>query len=161
MQVVQISTTDIAQLHPFEVIPNALVRVKIRSRAGKLFQMQAFSRSSLEKVLDLLTTMNRRAIPDEQDRPLDLAQEHAQEADYTGSTVEEERTCMNSRPSRVMPLIAERWSRVKGTRRPGVCPRGAHVRTAIGNRENPASSTQTMVRPSSSAFFLGPHFSLG
>jgi len=58
MQVVQIPTTDIAQFHPLEVIPDALIRIEIRSIAGKLLQMQAFGGASLEKVLDLLTPMD-------------------------------------------------------------------------------------------------------
>jgi hypothetical protein len=41
---------------------------------------------------------------------------------------------MNSRPSGVMPLMAERWSWVSGTRKTGVCPQGAHVRTAMGSK---------------------------
>jgi hypothetical protein len=45
--VVQISTTHIAQLHPLEIIPDALVRVEIRCIAGKLFQVQAFGCPSL------------------------------------------------------------------------------------------------------------------
>jgi len=47
------------------------------------------------------------------------------------------RTCMKSRPSRVMPLMAERRSRVSGTCSTGVCPHGAQVRTAIENRVKP------------------------
>jgi hypothetical protein len=38
------------------------------------------------------------------------------------------------RPSDVIALIAERWSRVSGTRRTGVWPAGAYVRAAAGSR---------------------------
>jgi hypothetical protein len=50
---------------------------------------------------------------------------------------------------------AIRWSRVNLPRRTGVCPRGAQVRTAIGNRYNPASS-----RPVNGGLLLLGFFSL-
>src|SRR5712691_6678995 len=81
-QVLQVATADIAQLHPFEVIPDALIGVEIGGIARQLFQMQALGRPALEKVFDLVSAMNGRAVPDEQDRAPDLAQEHAQEADH-------------------------------------------------------------------------------
>ena len=43
-QVLQVATADIAQLYPFEVIPEALVGVEIGGIARQLFQMQALSR---------------------------------------------------------------------------------------------------------------------
>ena len=43
MQLIEIATTDIAQLHTLEVIPNAFIGIEIRSITGKLFEMQAFS----------------------------------------------------------------------------------------------------------------------
>jgi hypothetical protein len=45
-QVLEVRTTDIAQLDAFEVIPNALVRVQVWGIARQLFQMQALSGSS-------------------------------------------------------------------------------------------------------------------
>ena len=67
MQLIEIRTTDIAQLHPLEVIPDALIGIEIRRIAGQLLQMQAFGRPALEKVLDLVSAVNGRAIPDEHD----------------------------------------------------------------------------------------------
>ena len=40
-QVLQVATADMAQLHPFEVIPDALIGVEIGRIARQLFQMQA------------------------------------------------------------------------------------------------------------------------
>jgi len=65
--VLEVRTTDIAQFDALEVIPNALIRVQVWGIARQVFQMQALSGSSLEKVLDCLSSMNRRTIPDEQE----------------------------------------------------------------------------------------------
>ena len=73
LQLLEIATTDIAQLHALEIIPDALIRVEIRGVARQLFQLQAFGRSSLEKVLDLVSPMNRRAVPDHYNLARDLA----------------------------------------------------------------------------------------
>ena len=45
-QVLEVSTTHIAQLDAFEVIPNALIRVQVWGIARQLFQVQAPSGSS-------------------------------------------------------------------------------------------------------------------
>src|SRR3989442_13720 len=66
-QLIEIGTTDITQLHSLEIVPDPLIRVEIGGIAGQLFQMQPFGRSSLEKGLDLVRPVNRRAIPDEDD----------------------------------------------------------------------------------------------
>lgn len=39
---------------------------------------------------------------------------------------------VNSRLSAVTPPGTDRWSRVSGARKPGVCPRGAYVRATQG-----------------------------
>jgi hypothetical protein len=67
MELIQIGTADIAQLHALEVIPNALIRVEIRSVARQLFQLQAFGCPSLEKGCDLVAAMDGRAVPDDHD----------------------------------------------------------------------------------------------
>src|SRR5713101_3326400 len=82
MQLIQIGTADIAQLHSLEIIPDALIWVQIRGVARQLFQLQTFGRPSLEKVFDLVPAMDRRAIPNQQDLARDLAQEDTQEAYY-------------------------------------------------------------------------------
>ncbi len=62
-QVIEVRAADIAQLDTLEVIPDALVRIQVGSIARELFQMQALGGPSLEKVLDLMSSMGRRAIP--------------------------------------------------------------------------------------------------
>src|SRR5215831_18297181 len=75
----QRGAADIAQLHPLEIVPDAFDRVEFRGIAGQWLQMEALGGSSGQEVLDGLPTMNRRAIPDEEQLAGNLAQEHAQE----------------------------------------------------------------------------------
>ena len=78
MQVLQVTTTRVAQLYPLEVIPDPLVGVEIGCVAGKLFQVQPFGRPSLEKIFDLVFAMDRRAVPDHHQFARNLAQEPPQ-----------------------------------------------------------------------------------
>ncbi len=64
-EVVQIATTEIAHLNALEVLPNALVGIKIRCIARQLFQMHPFSCARFEKGFDLFAAMDRRSVPDE------------------------------------------------------------------------------------------------
>ncbi len=77
MQLIQIGTADIAQLDPLEVIPDALIWIEIRGIARKLFQLQALGGSSFEKVFDLLSSVDGRAVPDHHNLARHLAQEYA------------------------------------------------------------------------------------
>jgi len=72
-QLIEIGTTDITQFHSLEIVPDPLIRVEIGSITGQLFQMQPFGRSSLEKGLECVRPVNKRAIPDEDDLTRDLA----------------------------------------------------------------------------------------
>src|SRR5512133_671563 len=51
--------------------------VEIRGITRKLFEMQAFGSSSLEKVFDLVSPMDRRPVPDHHYLARDLAHQHA------------------------------------------------------------------------------------
>ena len=51
MELIQIGTADIAQLHALEIIPDALIWVQIRGVTWQLFQMQAFGRASAAESL--------------------------------------------------------------------------------------------------------------
>jgi hypothetical protein len=64
----------------------------------------------------------------------DLAQELLEELDHG---VAADGVCLDVQkqsPVRVMALMAERWSRVSGTRSVGVWPLGAYVRTTPGSK---------------------------
>ena len=71
---------QIGQFDALEIVPDALIRIEIRRVAGQLLQMQALGARLAQEVLDGLAVMDRRAIPDDQELPRDLAQQHAQEA---------------------------------------------------------------------------------
>ena len=78
---IQVGAANIAQLDTLEIIPDALIRIEVGRISGQLLQMQAFGRSPLEKVFDLMSAVNGRAIPNEHNLAGNLAQEHTQEAD--------------------------------------------------------------------------------
>ena len=80
MQVIQVETTDIAQLDALEIIPDTLIRIEVGCIARQLFQVQALGGPSLEKVFDLVSPMDWRPIPDHDNLARELAQEDAQEA---------------------------------------------------------------------------------
>src|SRR5947208_2413727 len=73
-------TADIAQLHALEVVPDALVRVEVRGVARERFEADASSAALSQEVLDRLATMDRGAIPDDQELAGDVAQQMLEEA---------------------------------------------------------------------------------
>src|SRR5438270_8094257 len=68
-------TAEIFHLPTFEQVPNALLRVQVRSIAGKTFQMKPLGCTGCEKLLDDLRTVDRGAIPNHQELARDLAQQ--------------------------------------------------------------------------------------
>jgi hypothetical protein len=60
----------------FEEIPDALLRVQLGSVTGKTFQMESPGCPCGEKCLDGVGTMDWGAIPNDQEFPSDLAQQH-------------------------------------------------------------------------------------
>jgi hypothetical protein len=78
-QVRQSGGADVAQFDPLQRVPDALIRVQIWRVAGEALQVQAFGRPRAEEVLDGPPMMNGRAVPDDEQLPADLAQQHPQE----------------------------------------------------------------------------------
>ena len=62
----QITTADVLEFDSLEVVPDTLIRVQIGCIAGQAFQMDALGSTTGQKVLDDLTAMDGRAIPDDQ-----------------------------------------------------------------------------------------------
>jgi hypothetical protein len=81
-QLMQIAAANVGQLHTLEIVPDAFIGIEIGRVAWQLLQVESPGRSSPEKVLDGLSTMDRRAIPDEEDLATDFAQEDTQEAHH-------------------------------------------------------------------------------
>ncbi len=54
-QMIKVVTTDVPELDPFEVLPDALVGVEIRRIAGQAFQVNTFGSATGQEVFDGLT----------------------------------------------------------------------------------------------------------
>jgi hypothetical protein len=74
-------TADVAQLHVLEIVPDALVWIEVWSVARKLLQADALGAAVCQEVLDRLATVDRRAVPDDQELAGDVAQQMLEEAD--------------------------------------------------------------------------------
>ena len=116
---------EVPQLDVLEVAPDALVRVQVRGVAGERLQADALGPAGGQEVLDRLAAMDRRAVPEDQELAGDVAEQVLEEADDVRALVGASWTSISSRPAGVMPLMTDRWSRVRGRRRTGVRPRGA------------------------------------
>ena len=80
-QLGQVGAAAVPQLDALEIVPDALICVQIRRVPRQPLQMQPLGRSSRQVVLDRLSLVDRRPIPDHQHLAVDLAQEHPQESD--------------------------------------------------------------------------------
>jgi len=78
----EIETTPMAQLDPFEMCPEALDRVHLRGRGRKPLYLEPFSRAMREELLDEVTAVNWRPIPEEQQPAGHLAQQVLQKGDH-------------------------------------------------------------------------------
>jgi hypothetical protein len=61
----QVETAQIAPLDAFELLPDALVRIELRSIRRQTLQVDPWRRTVGEEVSDDLTAMDRRAIPND------------------------------------------------------------------------------------------------
>ncbi len=76
-QMREILAAQVFQLPAFEQVPDSLLRVEIRSIAGKTLQMDPLGRTSSEKLLDDLGAVDGGAIPNHQKLARELAQQQA------------------------------------------------------------------------------------
>lgn len=82
-----IGAAHVAQLYSLQVVPDALVWVKIRRISRQPFQTNPLSAPIGEKRLDWLPAMDRRAIPDHQQQPRDVPQQMLEKANDILGTV--------------------------------------------------------------------------
>ena len=80
-QVVQIGAAEVAQFDVLEIVPDALVGIQVRGVARQLRQLEAGRRALRQEVLDGLSAMDRRPIPDHEHLARNLAQEMLQKLD--------------------------------------------------------------------------------
>jgi hypothetical protein len=84
-QLVQIGAAKVAQLNVLEIVPDALIRIQVRGVARQLLQVEPRRRPLREEVLDGLSAMDRRPIPDHEQLARNLAQQVPQELDNLGA----------------------------------------------------------------------------
>src|SRR5919204_1475065 len=75
----QIPTTQVAQLHTFEVIPYPLHGIQLRGIAGQSFQVDSLSTAIGQEGLDRSRPMDRGAIPNDQQSLCHMAPQMLQE----------------------------------------------------------------------------------
>jgi hypothetical protein len=80
-QMREILAADVAQLDVLEVGPDALVGVQVRRVAGESLQLEAPGCPLGQEVLDRLATMDRGAVPQDQELAGKVPQQVLQEAD--------------------------------------------------------------------------------
>ncbi len=78
----EIVAAEVFQLTTFEQVPNTLLRVQVRSVAGKPLQMKSLGCTSCQKLLDGLRTVDRGPIPNHQQLARDLAPQQASKRDH-------------------------------------------------------------------------------
>jgi hypothetical protein len=61
----EIEAADVAQLHPFELLPEPLAWVQLWSIGRQALQMQPLRRTMGEELSDALTAMHRGPVPDD------------------------------------------------------------------------------------------------
>lgn len=79
-EVWQVLAGDVAQLDVLEGGPDALVRVEVRGVAGELLELDASGAALGQEGLDRLATMDRGAVPQDQELAGDVAEQMLEEA---------------------------------------------------------------------------------
>lgn len=80
-QLGKIGAAEVAEFDVLEIVPDPLVGIEVRGVAGQLLQLEPRRRSLGKEVLDRLSAMNRRPIPNHQQLARNLAQQMLQKAD--------------------------------------------------------------------------------
>ena len=81
VQLVQIRAAEVAEFDVLEIVPDALVRVEIGRVAGQLLQVETRGGPLGEEVFDRLGPMDRRPVPNHQERSREVTQQVLQETD--------------------------------------------------------------------------------
>ena len=76
----EVLAADVAQLDALEVAPDALIRVEVRGVPGELLQADTAGAALGQEILDRLATVDRCAVPDDQELAGDLTEEVLEDA---------------------------------------------------------------------------------
>ena len=79
VEFLQIGAADVAQLHTFEIGPDALIGVEVWRIARQLLQSPPLGAAVCQKVFDRPTAMNRRSVPNHQDLARQMTKQVAEE----------------------------------------------------------------------------------
>ena len=80
----EIDAAQVAQLDPFELLPEALPRVQLWGMGRQAFRVQPLRRPIRQEGLDDMTAVDRRPIPDDDHAAGHLTQEVFQEGHHIG-----------------------------------------------------------------------------
>jgi len=75
-------THHVLQFNPFEILPDAFVRIQLWRVAGQPLQIDTLCSTSCQKLLDRLTTMDRCSVPNDQQLAVDMMQHVSQKAHH-------------------------------------------------------------------------------
>ena len=78
----QVETAQIPQLDAFELLPDALVRIELRSIRRQTLQVEALRRPICKELLNGVAAVNGRTIPDEHHSARHLAQQVLQKGHH-------------------------------------------------------------------------------
>lgn len=121
-----VKTANVLEFDSFEQIPDAFLRIQFWGIRRETFKMNPLGTAFCQKVFDRLTAMNGCSIPDDQQFAGNLTGEHLQKANHIGTFVRMILRLHDDLSAlRVIPPMAERWSRVSFTFKTGVLPTGA------------------------------------
>lgn|GEM_PF-1159926 len=79
-----IEAAQIAQFDPFELLPEAFIRVQLRGIGRQTFQVEALRRAVGQERFDGVAAVDRRAIPDQHHPARHLAQQVFEKRDHVG-----------------------------------------------------------------------------
>ncbi len=116
----EISSTKVFQFAPLEQIPHPFLWIQCGRISRQALQMNACGSPCRQKVFDDARAMDGRAIPDNQQFPRNFAKKPLQKAHHIWPFIRMILKLHEQPPIWGQSPMAERWSRVSGTRRIGV-----------------------------------------
>ena len=79
-----VEAAHMAELNPFELLPEALARIQFRRIRRQALQVKALRRSIGQELLDDATAVNGGSVPDDDHAARDFTQQVLQKGDYVG-----------------------------------------------------------------------------